>query len=70
MAGLNVPPADSVQQLSKLLVAVPTVLSLEKMTIAFSSNSKPCKQEKIVSPLRNLKFLTRMFHGPHRYSKE
>lgn len=46
MAGLNVPPADSVQQLSKLLFAVPTVLSLEKMTVGFSSNSKPCKQEK------------------------
>ena len=47
MAGLNVPPTDSAQQLSKLLSAVPTVLSLEKMTIEVSSNSKPCKQEKL-----------------------
>lgn len=43
------PPTDSGQQLSKLLFAVPTVLSLEKTAVELRSNSKACKQEKIVS---------------------
>ena len=47
MAGGDMPPADSVQQLSKRRVATRTAWNLEKMTIALPSNSEPCKQENL-----------------------
>eukprot|EP00069_Balaena_mysticetus_P003737 bmy_00857T0 len=53
MAGGDVPPADSVQQLSKRRVATPTAWNLEKMTIALPSNSEPLKVVPVEPSGRN-----------------